>query len=238
MQRIVIVIAFLMLGVNTSAQDKVKALQEEIEDFKVLKKAQQKYIAELYHEIDRLKAQVRDQQNAEATPAAHAPRAQISKPRTEPKVETEVVALDPQFYLKDNKTGELYGPYDTAKGSSVHIGNRMFTVVKKELTDLEKKLATMIMPQVDCRNANLHDVLQLLAESTNYLAKDGKGVNFVHGPPKQGPKKDFSVTDEPGGITLRMKNVPILEVLRTMAKNNSLTYKFSGNTVTVFQEQK
>ena len=150
-----------------------------------------------------------------------------------------------EFYLKHDRTGKVYGPYHTDAGSKVTIGTTTFTVVQKKTAGgsaVEKKLGEIKIPQVELRGAALQDAVQFLKMQTRMLDPKKTGVNFVVAKsqsPKNKPSDPFG--DFGGGmgpmVTLSMKNVSALQVLKSLMDQTGYGYKTSGNTVTIIPKK-
>ena len=152
-----------------------------------------------------------------------------------------------EFYLKLDRTGKVYGPYQTDTGSKVEIGTTTFTVVQKTAGDsaVEKKLGGIKIPKVELRSAALQDAVQFLQMQTRMLDPKKTGVNFVIAQ-SQSPKKKSSdpFGDFGGGfdmgpmVTLSLKDVSALQVLKSLMDQTGYSYKTSGNTVTIIPKKK
>jgi len=146
-----------------------------------------------------------------------------------------------EFYLKHDKSGKLFGPFDSAAGSKVVISKAKFTVVKKGKSALGKKLNAMEIPHIELRSAALEDAIDYLKMQTEALDPEDTGVNFVIVKPKPPKKKssdgfggfdhDFGSTPR---VTLSLKKVSALQVLKSLMEQTGATYKTSGNTVTIY----
>ncbi len=151
-----------------------------------------------------------------------------------------------EFYLKHDRSGKIYGPFKTEARSKVKIGTTTFTVVQKTSggSVVEKKLGAIKIPQVELRSAALQDAVQFLQMQTRMLDPKKIGVNFVVAK-SQSPKKKSSdpFGDFGGGfdmgpmVTLSMKNVSALQVLKSLMDQTGYSYKTSGNTVTIIPKK-
>lgn len=145
-----------------------------------------------------------------------------------------------EFYLKHDKTGKVYGPYTTDDGARVVIANTVFTVVNKTLSEVEKKLKGMTISQVNFRHAALSDAVNFLQTQTRMLDSDKVGVNFVIARPGKSGKQPRDSGAFGGGmnigatVTLEMKSVSALQLLKSLMDTTGYTYKTSGNTVTIY----
>lgn len=144
-----------------------------------------------------------------------------------------------EFYLKHDKTGKVYGPFDTASGSKVAIGTTKFTVLQKTKSGLEKKLGEIKIPQVQLRSAALQDAVRFLKMETRMRDPKKTGVNFIIA---KSPKKisepfdsdPFYDSDMGPTVTLNLENVSVLDVLKAITSQTGYKYKASGNIVTIY----
>lgn len=150
-----------------------------------------------------------------------------------------------EFYLRHDKTGKLFGPFDTASGSKVAIGRTKFTVVQKTETGVEKKLNGIKISQVELRSAALQDAVQFLQLQTQMLDPKKTGVNFVIAKSKSPKKKSSDPFGDFGGdfdmgpmVTLSMKDVSALQVLKSLMEQTGYSYRTSKNTVTIYPKKK
>ncbi len=147
-----------------------------------------------------------------------------------------------EFYLKHDATGQVYGPYQAEAGAKITIGTTTFTVVKKSASAsaVEKILESIKIPQVELRQAALQDAVHFLQSQTRMLDPNETGVNFVIAksePPKKESSEGFGAFG--GGfdmgpmVTLSMKDVSALQVLKELMVQTGYSYKTEGNAVTI-----
>jgi hypothetical protein len=172
-----------------------------------------------------------------------------------------IVALPKEFFLQDVATKKLFGPYDSAKGATVRLKGRTFSLFYKEQSPLEQQLARIIIPEVDFRHAYIYDVFSFLEEQSREHSADHSEFKFILADEPLGDiqdgffdavekedKDDFFSSfgkndkgepidawlDQKRHVNFRMRNASVLEILRVLSDTKGFTYKFSNNTVLVF----
>ena len=70
--------------------------------------------------------------------------------------------------MLETQTGEAFGPFDLEKGGRVRIADRDYTlhVQRAGEDDLRRRLERIIIPSIDFRQANIHDVVALRQEAS------------------------------------------------------------------------
>ena len=131
------------------------------------------------------------------------------------------------FYLKEDKTGEVYGPFPIKDGGKVELGEATYTIVKKvtiKLT-LPQKLKRTIIPKMDFRNAGMRSVIDFLRQaSIDYSPpseEKHKGVNLIlllKGQPE--PK-----------VTFQARELSLKDALEAVASVTELNLRVEGNVV-------
>ena len=146
-----------------------------------------------------------------------------------------------EFYLKQDRTGKTYRPFDTKAGAKVVIGSTVYTVVQKSDTSpatqssVEKKLASITIPKADFRFAQLADVVEFLKQTVKEKDPQKIGVNFVLNATKK-TNGDFSM-DESEMVTLSLSNASALDILKAVTEQTKHKYKISGNIVTIYRDK-
>lgn len=156
-----------------------------------------------------------------------------------------------EFYLKDKSTGRVYGPFSTETGSKVDMGRGEFTVVEVnseatgEKREFEEPLKDYIITEVDMRNAPLEEVVNYVVQRTREQDPKGVGINIViakapepEAPPVQEERPDpfgfgTAVKKPAPGITLKLREVSVLQFLESLMELTGYSYKLSGNVVTI-----
>jgi hypothetical protein len=154
------------------------------------------------------------------------------------------------FYLKHDATGKVYGPFQTDAGAKVAIGSTTFTVVKgtASTSAVETKLEGIKIRQVEFGQAAIQDAVDFLNMQTQALDPQHTGVNFViaksPSPPRAKPSADPFAPPGPGQgfdmgplVTLSLRNVSALQVLKAIMDQTGSTYKTSENTVTIYPKR-
>ncbi len=149
-----------------------------------------------------------------------------------------------EFHLRHDATDTLYGPFQTDAGAKVAIGTTTFTVVKQTSPDssVEAKLDAIGIPSVELRHTTLPDAVDFLKKQAAMLDPQRTGVNFVIA---DGPSLEDTPADDPFGglgagsgteqtITLSLKDVSALHVLKAFMEQTGYTYKTTENTVTIY----
>jgi general secretion pathway protein D len=148
-----------------------------------------------------------------------------------------------QFVLRDPGTGASYGPFDFRDGSVVQIGSRRLILRPVVPTNVNpsvatrntkqgilSKMETIIIPEIDFRQANIRDVVLFLqSASREYdMSADpaaAKGVNIIL------QLQESNATSTVPLITFRVRHVSLLEALKITANVSGLKYSVQGNVV-------
>ena len=137
-----------------------------------------------------------------------------------------------KFYLQAAEGGVRYGPFEFQNGAPVALGDKAF-VVEKEVTPndvaMEQRLKSIVLPEVNLRNARLDIVIQLLQQRSLELdpGTPPKGVNFVL---KNG------VSESAALITLNLRRASLLDTLKMVTEVAGLSYRFDGEIVVIEPE--
>ncbi len=84
------------------------------------------------------------------------------------------------FYLTDS-SGRKHGPFEFKQDEKLSIGEQVF-IISRNLTDEQKvieRMKAIIIPKIDFRQANLHDVVDFLHKASVKNDKEELGVNIV-----------------------------------------------------------
>lgn len=135
------------------------------------------------------------------------------------------------LYLRHDPSGAVYGPFDTTPGSKITIGKTEFTVVLRGSTgtSVRQKLESIIIPQIEMRQANLTDVLDYLRKASAEFDKSDdpegmKGINLI---------LNIRDTDTVPLVTFTAREISIEEALKVVTQIGELTYRIEGNVVFV-----
>ncbi|MCX7825991.1 MAG: hypothetical protein N2689_10585 [Verrucomicrobiae bacterium] len=91
---------------------------------------------------------------------------------------------------------------------------------------LEAPLKKMIVPSVDFRQATLADVVKFLSDISAELSADKRPVSFVLQVPP-----DFT----PAPVTLNLRQVPMLDVLRYCTSVAGLSFRIEQHAVVIYR---
>ena len=94
---------------------------------------------------------------------------------------------------------------------------------------LEAKMKRIELPEIDFRQADIHDVVSFLQEASVKYDTDGeaggrKGVNII---------LRLRDTDEPPQITFSAKHIPLYEAIKIVNQIAGLTYRVTDNAVII-----
>jgi len=135
----------------------------------------------------------------------------------------------PMFTLRD-KSGGIHGPYPFAHGQKIGVGNDTLILHRELPPDrlVKDRMQTLLIPEVDFRNATINDIVSFLREPKTYYDPD----NRRHYPPVD------VVLVVPEGkhpliprVTLRAQSISMLATVRTVAKLAGLDFSISDGRV-------
>ena len=91
--------------------------------------------------------------------------------------------------------------------------------------ELKRQLRDLIVPELNLRAANAADIIEFLRAESKRLAADKSEINFVwQVPPGQKLPK----------VTLNLKNVPMLEVIKYVTTIARLNYRVDPHAVVIY----
>lgn len=136
------------------------------------------------------------------------------------------------FLLRHDETGNVYGPFESTAGATVVIEGARFTVVKPQPTASERvktKLASIIIPEIEFREATVSDVLNFLRTASREYDPSNepegmRGVNLI---------PTFKASDEMPRITFRAKQISLEEALKVVTQVAELAYRVEGNLIMI-----
>jgi hypothetical protein len=103
---------------------------------------------------------------------------------------------------------------------------------KREAQDpgyvLRRKLEQIFVPDVHFRNASVTDVVDFLAAEAKKLAPDQTQINFVWQVPP-----DTKLNP----VTLNLKNVPFVDVLKYVTQLTGLKYRVDAHAVVIYKPE-
>jgi len=154
--------------------------------------------------------------------------------------------------LTDEETGEVFGPLAPRSGAVVNVGDRTLTLkvsnTKKDRT--EARLKSIIIPNVEFRQANVKDVLNFLVEVSIAEDPEGEGTSIVLSqisgaplPTQSKPSVDggwgFEAAEwgEPGGVTLNLRRVSIYDTISIIAETAGLEWRVDESGVVIVKKK-
>ena len=86
------------------------------------------------------------------------------------------------WQLRDERTGEMFGPLAPTNGAVVRVGERMLTLQRSQTKkdQAEELLRRIIIPAVEFRQANGADVIHFLVEASIAADPAKEGANLVY----------------------------------------------------------
>jgi hypothetical protein len=159
-------------------------------------------------------------------------------------------AWSDQFYLT-NSAGEKLGPFDYKEGATLVVGEKAYTIVKVVTRDQEivERMKTIIIPEIEFRQANIHDVVEFLVKAS--IAEDSgqkdprkKGVNTIYIPETaavartNGPAADPFLAHLRGSlpapdITFSAHYISLYDTLNVICKAANLRWSVQNGMVLV-----
>ena len=85
-----------------------------------------------------------------------------------------------EFHLTDS-SGKKHGPFEFKQGEKLSVGGQVFTI-SKVLTDEQRvieRIKAIVIPKIDFRQANLHDVVDFLQKASVENDNKKRGVNMI-----------------------------------------------------------
>ena len=138
-----------------------------------------------------------------------------------------------------------YGRYDEAEAIAKRLqaqlpDNRDVKQLLAEITrarerlgekraggEMQRKLAQMVIPEINFRDAVVQDVVTFLHEESAKLSADKKAINFVWLVPGE--------TKLPT-VSLSLKQIPMLDVMQYVTQLAGLRYRIDAHAVVIFKE--
>lgn len=171
------------------------------------------------------------------------------------------------WQLRDERTGELFGPVAPTNGAVVKVGDRALTLQRSQTKkdQAEELLRRIILPAVEFREANVADVVRFLVEASIAAdpAKDGANLVFKErrleggvearapapGERLESPVDEWGVGDEwgrpipsPGDsvptITLNLRRVSLYDTLEAIAEVAGLEWRIAESGVVIVEPRK
>ncbi len=142
------------------------------------------------------------------------------------------------FWLREEATGKVYGPFDATHGTSIVVGTNVFTVirtsdrrsVRRVEPSLEQKLAHTIIPEINFREADIRDVIEYLRQASEeyspYTEAQHRGVNLI-------VTRDDTGAEPTGRITFRAQRLSLGEALKAVLSVANLEYEVRNNWILI-----
>ena len=159
-----------------------------------------------------------------------------------------------EFHLTD-ATGKKHGPFEFTQGATLSIAGQEYTV-SKILTREQKiqdKMKTIIIPEMDFRHANIHDVIDFLRHASTDLDlksdRHHRGVNFVLSLPR--PQHAMRATADPFEeilkaqpletevplITFPVRDVSLHDAINIICKVGGLQWSIQDSVVMIEKKE-
>lgn len=98
--------------------------------------------------------------------------------------------------------------------------------------EVERKLRSIIIPEIDFRQAHIEDVVEFLVAVSRELDPEGRGVNIIL--KLNGPSAREAEKRQPQGpITFRASHLPAGEALASVARAAGLRHRIQDGVVMV-----
>ena len=171
------------------------------------------------------------------------------------------------WLLRDEQTGEQFGPVTPSNGAVVAVGGRTLTLhVSQTARDKTvDRLKRIMIPAVEFREAKIKDVLQFLMEASIAADSEKEGVNVVfkerrleEGVEFRSPSPeerlegqlasdgqwgDFGEFSPPlqsegaGILTLNLRRVSLYDVIETITELAGLKWRISEGGIVMMEEK-
>jgi hypothetical protein len=143
------------------------------------------------------------------------------------------ICLANSFFLKHDKTGTVYGPFEFKDGTTVELGKENFRLIKpttKPMT-LKQVLKATEIPKIEFRQTNVRDVIDFLQQaSAEFCPSDDPkwehGVNIVLNLQK-------SDEDKLPAITFTTEQISLMEALDVVTQIAGLEQEIRENTIMI-----
>lgn len=171
------------------------------------------------------------------------------------------------WQLRDERTGEMFGPISPTNGAVVKVGDRALTLQRSQTKrdQAEELLRHIILPAVEFREANVADVVRFLVEASIAADPAKEGANLVYkdrrlegGPAASGPAPGKRLEDQVGEwgfgadggqpfpapgesvptITLNLRRVSLYDTLETIAEVAGLEWRIAESGVVIVEPPK
>lgn len=147
--------------------------------------------------------------------------------------------LEPEIYTKPPPPATAPSrelPEDYMSGSS----NKPLAIipVEAELSDVEKRMKAIIIPEVDFRQANLFDIIDFMdlrvkTQGTGQETRDESRIRIKGDKSLLPVERKHGFGDNTPCLTFTARNIPLLSLMKIMTGVSSLRYVVEGNVVTI-----
>ncbi len=171
------------------------------------------------------------------------------------------------WQLRDERTGELFGPILPTNGAVVKVGDRALTLQRSQTKkdQAEELLRHSILPAVEFREANVADVVRFLVEASIAADPAKEGANLVFkerrleggleasepglGKRLENPGDEWGFGADGGQpfpppgdsvptITLNLRRVSLYDTLETIAEVAGLEWRIADSGVVIVEPPK
>ena len=130
------------------------------------------------------------------------------------------------FMLKDQRTGESFGPFGMTNGTPVLVGSRTLALQlgQSKLTKLKEHMKQTVIPQIEFRHAALIDICDFLSRSSVCFCCDSNDDPFV----------TFVILGKgiaSKRVSLSMRNASVFDAFTVVCDMHALTYRLDGRGV-------
>lgn len=147
--------------------------------------------------------------------------------------------LEPEIYTKPPPP-ETAPPIEPPEDFMPGVSNKPPTAisVKAELSEVEKRMKAIIIPEVDFRQANLFDVIDFMDKmggryGSGQETRDESRIRIKGDKSLLPVELKHGVGDNTPCLTFTAKNIPLLTLVKLMTQFSSLRYVIDGNVVTI-----
>ena len=147
--------------------------------------------------------------------------------------------LEPEIYTKPPPP-ETAPPREPPEDFMPGVSNKPPTAipVDAELSDVEKRMKAIIIPEVDFRQANLFDVIDFMDKmgeryGAGQETREDSRIRIQGDKSLLPVELKHGVGDNTPCLTFTAKNIPLLTLVKLMTQVSSLRYVIDGNVVTI-----
>ncbi|HUJ08681.1 MAG TPA: hypothetical protein VL171_01520 [Verrucomicrobiae bacterium] len=97
---------------------------------------------------------------------------------------------------------------------------------KNTRASLKRKIESLVIPEVNVREASLVDVMDFLQKQGQTLSADKAPINFVWQVPEQA---------KTAKVTLSLHDVPLADALKYVTQSCGLRYRVDPHAIVIFQ---